>query len=125
MRFRIPTGVWVTLGTIAFMVWFIGTQEKQRQAREAKPIRTGPPCVTKEGWQFARTEAVLDAAGRFVAQGDKAAFEKLIASGTLRPLKAGVAVYLEPGGGFGHAAIRFPGELGHVWVPNEAIECIR
>lgn len=125
MRIRVSTGVWVTLGTIAFIIWSINGSEKDRLAREAKPPRTGPPCVTKEGWHFARTEAVLDAAGRFVQQGDKAAFGKLIASGTLRPLKAGVAVYLEPGGGFGHAAIRLPGELGHVWVPNEAIECPR
>lgn len=94
-------------------------------APAAGPRGSPPPCVTKSGWHFTLTEDVLDMAGRFVAQGDKAAFGKLIASGALKPLKPGVRVYLEPGGGFGHAAIRLPGESRPVWVPSEAIECRR
>ena len=84
-----------------------------------------PKCTTKDGWHYAASESVLDMAGRFVQQGDKAAFGKLIQSGLLRPMKAGVQVYLEPGGGFGHAAIRLPGQLKHVWVLNEALDCKR
>jgi len=83
----------------------------------------GPPCVTKSGWHYAISEDVLDMAGKFVQQGDKVAFGKLIATGKLHPMKAGIPVYLDPGGGFGHAAIRLPGALGHVWVLNEAIKC--
>lgn len=125
MRLRIPTGVWVTLGTIAFMIWAFGVQGKGRLAREAKPARSGPPCTTKEGWHFALSEDILDKAGRFVSQGDKTAFGKLITGGQLKPLKPGLQVYLEPGGRFGHTAIRLPGTVEAVWVVNEALTCSR
>lgn len=89
------------------------------------PAQAQPKCTTKPGWHYAASEAVLDMAGRFVAQGDKAAFDKLIQSGLLQPMKGGVAVYLESGGSFGHAAIRLPGELRPVWTLTEALSCAR
>lgn len=125
MRFRPPTGLIVTLATVAVIAWGIHSSEQKRLSQVAKPTRSGPPCTTLEGWHYAATEAALDKASRFVAQGDKAAFAKLITTGTLRPLAAGVAVYLEPGGGISHAAIRLPGETGHVWVLQEALTCAR
>lgn len=83
----------------------------------------GPTCVTKDGWYFSLSEKTQELAVHFAVQGDKAAFDRLISSGLLRPLKGGVSVYIEPGGSFGLTAIRLPGSLNHVWVPNEAIRC--
>lgn len=91
----------------------------------ASPSLAGPPCTTREGWHFARTEAELDQALRYVRQGDKAAFGQLIAQGRLLPLKADVPVYLEPGGGLTTSAVRLPGTTTVVWVPNEALDCKR
>jgi len=111
MQYRPATWLVAILTTLALIAWCIPSQAQQ--------------CVTRPGWQYARSEEVLNMAGRFVQQGDRVAFGKLISRGLLIPLKAGVRVYLEPGGGFGHAAIRLPGELGHVWVLNEALDCQR
>ena len=123
MKTRPPTWLLVSLATLAFVVWSIHSSEKERMARKDAPVRSGPPCTTNAGWHYARSEDVLDMAGRIVQQGDTAAFAKLIASGRLKPLKDGVPVYLEPGGRFGHAAIRLPGSLDRVWVLNEALTC--
>ncbi len=89
------------------------------------PAQAQPKCTTKDGWHVALTEDVLDQAGRYVAQGDKAAFAALIKSGRLRAMKGGVPVYLEPGGRFGHAAIRLPGLTTPVWTLTEALSCAR
>ena len=87
------------------------------------PALAGPTCVTQSGWHFARTEEDLDRALRYVHQGDKAAFTALINQRRLLPLKGGVQVYLEPGGGLTTSAIRLPGMTTVVWVPNKAISC--
>jgi len=91
----------------------------------ASTALAGPSCTTKDGWYFSLTERGVKMAAHFAVQGDKAAFDRLIATGQLRPLKEGVPVYIEPGGGIGIRAIRIPGSTSHVWVPKEALDCKR
>ncbi len=120
---RIPTGVWVAGITIALIAWSIHGREQERMARQAAPKREALACSTKSGWYFAVSEAALDKAEHFAHQGDKAAFDALIARHLLRPLKGGVRVHLEPGGGLTTSAIRLPGSTSVAWVPNEALSC--
>jgi hypothetical protein len=76
---------------------------------------------------FAESEAALDEAVKYVAQGDKEAFGKLMVANVIFQLKPGTQVYLEKCVGFtcSMVKVRLAGETTTLYALREAIKEVK
>ena len=81
-------------------------------------------CTTKSGYPAAITEADFDRAISCLVARDKVAFAKLLKSGRVIMLRAGVKVYPEDYKFFkGRVQVRPRGKNFMIWTLIEAIDC--
>lgn len=91
---------------------------------EVKPAATRPSgTTTVAGYLVAATEELLEKATSYIIDNDEAALKKLMASGLVAPLKAGLDVKIVTVKPFkGMVKFRQTGEIVELWTVSEAIK---
>lgn len=84
----------------------------------------GPACVTKEGCVIAISEEIYDRVGRFAADKDYAAIQKLVDAGLVAQAKGGMRVFVEDHKFLsGKVKVRREGQTGTVWTSLGMLTC--
>ena len=83
-----------------------------------------PNCITKANYLAAISEELFEEATGYLAQRDFIALQKLLDSGWVVMLKAGIPVYIEDTKLFGgKVKIRPVGFTTGIWTHTEAVDC--